>query len=404
LERAVLRNGAVMPRSGSASRGRLRNVALAFPMGLAHQQPMIGGITGYARGRWTLTASPEIGTLSLERLRGWPGDGAIAAVLTATDRAAAAALRIPIITFAGALADPGVPRVTNDNDAVGRLVAAHLVERGFARFGCYGLRGVHYARRRERGFVAALAERGASVDVHRARNTLGARRLWPYDTRDLEAWIRSLRPPVGIFATNDLRARMVVDACVRLGLNVPHEVGVIGCDDDRVTCEFGVPALSSVRCDWAEIGRQLAMGLDRLMSGRRLAAGEGLVAPVGVVGRASTDTLVVDDPAVAAAVRLVRATPSARLSVGDLLRATLVSRRSLELAFRRALDCTPRQFLVGERLRRAKAMLADPARRSLEDIALACGFADARRFRAAFLKAEGVRPSQFRRASRDAIR
>lgn len=47
-------------------------------------------------------------------------------------------------------------------------------------------------------------------------------------------------------ATNDHLARVVVNECQQLGLNVPHEAAVIGSDNDTIVCEFYEPTLSSV--------------------------------------------------------------------------------------------------------------------------------------------------------------
>jgi LacI family transcriptional regulator len=65
-----------------------------------------------------------------------------------------------------------------------------------------------------------------------------------------------------------MRARMLLDVCQRVGRRVPDDVGVIGVDNDLVTCEFSDPPLSSIACDWYRIGSEAASMLDRLMHGK----------------------------------------------------------------------------------------------------------------------------------------
>ncbi|MEC9362630.1 MAG: AraC family transcriptional regulator [Pseudomonadota bacterium] len=67
--------------------------------------------------------------------------------------------------------------------------------------------------------------------------------------------------------------------------------------------------------------------------------------------------------------------------------------------FSRVLGVTPHQYLVRARLRRAAALLADPAR-AVTDIAYDVGFNDVSNFVRSFHRAAGVSPGRFRRAAR----
>lgn len=374
---------------------------MAFPMGLAHLQPLVQGITDYARehGHWAFTTSPETVTLSVQSLKGWQGDGVIAVLVNAADVRAAKDLGLPLVTFSGALRDPGFPRVMVDNAALGRLAAEHLLDCGFQRFGYYGLRNVAYAQDRGAGFVQTLEEQlgPGRCRVHLSPNTFTASHPWQNEMEQLERWLASLQPPVGLFATNDQRARMLIDACQRLGLSVPHDAGVLGVDNDLVVCEFGSPQLSSIACDWYGVGVQSAALLDRMMNGESVGRVNRLVPPVGVVQRRSTDVLVVDHPGVARAVQYVREHLDEPFGIERLLEESRVSRRSLELGFRRSLGCTPYEFVCRARVDRAKHLLARPGRVKLTDVAKACGFTDLRRLRLVFTRCEGVTPAAYRR-------
>lgn len=377
--------------------GFSQHIALAFPIGLAHLQPLVQGITDYARGHcsWVFTSNPETVTMPVQSLRGWRGDGVIAVILTQADVRAARQLDMPVVTFAGALRDPGVPRVMVNNPLVGRLAADHLLACGFPRFGYYGLHSVRYAHDRGDGFLRRLAESGKAASVHLSHNTLGVSHPWKDEMQKLERWLSTLETPVGILAANDMRARMLIDACQRLGRRVPDEVGVVGVDNDLVTCEFSDPPLSSIAVDWYRIGTEAASALDRLLKGETVDR-EKLIDPIGVIKRRSSDVLIVDHPGVATAIQYVHDHIAESFGVEKLIEEAMTSRRSLELGFKRALGCTPHDFLCRERVAKAKELLARPEKMKLAAIASSCGFSDARRLRIVFERCEGMTPAQYR--------
>jgi transcriptional regulator GlxA family with amidase domain len=113
-----------------------------------------------------------------------------------------------------------------------------------------------------------------------------------------------------------------------------------------------------------------------------------------------TDTSIIDSVCVARAVAYVRHHLSEVFGVEAVLQAAGVPRRSLELAFRAALGCTPYQFITRARLARAKELLASEPPQKLSEIARACGFADLRRFRLVFRRELGVSPAEHRAARR----
>lgn len=385
-----------MKRSTSGSSS---HIALAFPVGLAHMQPLVKGIIDYARAHcsWIFTTNPETVTLPIQSLRGWRGNGVITTILTPADVRAAQQLDMPVVTFAGALRDPGVPRVMVHNPLVGQLAAEHLLACGFPRFGYYGLHNVRYSHDRGEGFLHRLNEAGRAASVHLSRNTLGVSHPWKDEMQKLEHWLTTLEGPVGVFAANDMRARMLLDACQRIGRRVPDDVGVIGCDNDLVTCEFSDPQLSSIACDWYRIGTEAAATLDAMLKGQPVVK-DKLIDPVGVVKRRSSDVLIVDHPGVALAIQYVHDHLSQVFGIEQLIQEAMTSRRSLELGFKRSLGCTPHDFLCRERVAKAKELLARPEKLKLSVIAAQCGFTDARRLRIVFERYEGMTPAQYRRS------
>jgi LacI family transcriptional regulator len=149
--------------------GTTKHVAVAFRGGNAHLARLLGGITDYARrrGQWQLTFSPESLMIPMKNLRGWPGDGVIALLHNEAEARAARSLRLPVVNLSGALASTGLPRVGVDYRQVGRLAAEHLLERGFRRFGFYGLGDRWHSSERRIGFVDRLREEGSAARCSR---------------------------------------------------------------------------------------------------------------------------------------------------------------------------------------------------------------------------------------------
>ena len=391
---AIIRNNfalftnTLMPR-------KARQIALAFPIGTPYLEGVVRGVMEHARrrGPWHFAFSPDAGSVPIQSLRDWGGDGVISWLTSKRDIRTAAGLKQPVINLSAQLKDTGLPTVTPDHHAAGRLAGEHLIDRRFRRFGFYGLRDTHYSDLRLEGFRRTA---GSDVSICLADNTVSAREPWRWDRRQLERWLKSLKPPVGILAAHDYRARAVLVAAERVGLRVPEDVAVVGVNNDAVTCEFCKPSLSSVAVDAVEVGRRAAQLLDRLMRGRPAPAQPVLVSPAGLIERASTRTVAVDDPRVGAAAQYLFDNAHQRIGVEDAAAHAGVSRRLLEMRFREMLDCTPHEHLTRRRIELVKAALEDPKRPKLIEVAHRSGFADTRRLKAVFTQHVGRTPRQYR--------
>ncbi|MBN1910059.1 MAG: DNA-binding transcriptional regulator [Pirellulales bacterium] len=377
------------------------HVALMFPPRITHFERSTEGIADFARqhGGWALLTRPDT-SASLASLEGWNGDGVIALIDTEAEAQAARRLKVPVVNLSGALRESGIPRVTVDNEAVGRLAAEHLLDCGYRRFAFYGTENLWYVEQRCEGFSRRVEEAGLPcVTFFAAGNPTGAQ-MWHHGQDELERWLAALETPIGVTACTDHRARMVSEACARLGLKIPGDVGILGVDNDELVCEFCISPLSSVSRSNHHVGFQAAALLARLMENGIRHAPDVLIPPDGVVQRQSTDIVAVDDPNVAAAVRFIRENLHKPFGVKLITAQLTVSRRSLEQGFRAQLGCTPYAYLCRQRIDRAKQMLGCPTRPKISQIARACGFNNPLQFRRAFARATGITPQAYRRSTR----
>lgn len=382
---------------------RRKQVALVLPVTVSWLAVLADGVTKYARkhGDWDFTTSPptlaesaEV-ALTCHSLKGWPGDGAIVVINDRAEARVARRLPIPVVCINGNLQHCGVPRVMTDQYATGQMAAEHLLQRGLPQLAYYGLSELGYSHERQRGFVDRATKAGVPCSIFNMPANTDPRAPWHKRRNPLTQWLKTLDLPVGILAVHDYRARVLIDECVRLGLEVPHDVAVLGIDNDLTACEFCQPTLSSVsRATW-KIGYEAARLLHQLMNGQSSPPDDRLVPPEGVVSRRSTDTIAVTDPHVSVAVHFMRDHIGEVFGIERVMDQVAASRRTLHEQFQRLLGCPPYEYLCRLRVDRAKQLLSVPQRVKMRKIAIACGFSSAARMRLVFRRVTGSTPLEY---------
>jgi LacI family transcriptional regulator len=376
-----------------------KTIALILPIRVPHIDRTLQGLRDYARRRtrWVFAANLEFPT-GVRSLRGWAVDGALVFLSTPAEEDVLLNRELPAVNLSGALRAPRIPRVMIDNAAVGRLAAEHLLACGFSRFGYYGLRGVWYAEERKRGFVERLRREGLGGAVY---DEIPRREgSWVSDPDRLERWLAALPKPAGLFACTDQRALAALEACRRLRIDVPRRLGLIGVDNDELTCETCRPTLSSISRNAYQIGVEAGRLLDRLLRGDRPPAMDILIEPGEVVRRESTDVFAAPHPVLRRAVAFVRAHVGEPFGVEALLKQAGVSRRTLETLFRRHMRCAPYRFILRMRAERARELLRDAEPSSIKRIAAACGLTSGRHLNRVLRQVAGVTPRQVRESAR----
>jgi len=205
--------------------------------------------------------------------------------------------------------------------------------------------------------------------------------------------IRSMPKPCGIFAVTDLIGVAAVAAARKAGAEIPEDVAVVSVDDDPEICENCNPTLTSVRPDFYRLG---------FSAGRMLAkfSKDGIpenvnVSPLGVVRRASTQSMRKYDRKVALAMEQIRLKACEGISPGDVARTFGISRRMVELRFKAATGKTIGEAILERKLAVACDYLAD-GKSSVSAIANFCGWEGDIAFRKAFKSRFGISPLKWR--------
>ena len=388
-------------------------VAVILDAARPYDRLIIGGVAQYVKEhtRWSLYVE-EDPLQKLPDLRHWHGQGIIA---NFDDRRVANAIRglsIPIVGVGGGYGwyEPAsqIPYIYTDNAAIGRLGAEHLLSCGFEQLAFYGYPRTTtsgWSEERAAAFEAACAAVGRPCHVFTGRH--GTARRWEELQRDLGAWVSRLPKPLGLMACNDVRARHVLEACRSLGLRVPHDVAVLGVDNDEMICELTDPPLSSIDQSSRRIGYEAAAMLDRLMQGgvppQRTQAGAPIaptvIPPIGVIARASTDTMATTDEAVLKALETLRANPWRKPDIAGIADSVCVSRSTLENRFRAAVGRSIHEEFVRLRLAGVRRLIADTDL-PLKSIAIRSGFPSVQYMTTFLHRHTGLTPARLRAVER----
>ena len=375
-----------------------RRIELFIRRQVAHGQDLIQGITQYARPakNWIFgIQSPDFAVIR-KTLTSRP-NGVIAQVGREELHRLLENSGIPYVDLAQTLPDDSIMRVCVDHEAIGKMAAEYFIQNRFREFGFVGEANHRFSLLRESGYVQTLRDRGYECHILR-RNILQifqpSLAIAETDTR-LAKWLMRLPLPIALFAVTDFRGMKVLEMCRKLGLKVPAEVAVLGVDNDALFCNLEHPPLSSIAQPSHEMGYQAAKMLDALMAGETVKRRQIALPPLRVVVRQSSDITAVNDKLVADALAFIRAHAGEPITVKDVCREVLVSRRLLEMRFQKELNCTPLEEIRRTRIARAKQLLTDTDR-PMSEIAKNSGFQSSARFSVVFHQYTGITPIAYR--------
>lgn len=378
-------------------------IGLMLTHNFAYYRGVLSGIRKFAETRpeWLFRL---FGLEHLKALRRLRPAAVIASVNSVSLAKSLSSWRRPIVNVSAVF--PGLPfaRVGVDNSEIGRLAAAHFLERGLRHFGFVGPAGFLFSTEREAAFRLALNAAGHALICyhgHKSRPSDPLGRCWDLD-RGIHRWLRALPKPVGVFVPNDLWGVHVTEACRQIDLRVPEQVALLGVDNDGLFCELSRPPLSSIQVPAEQIGMEAALLLEAILKGHRKKVTTVLLPPVGVTSRRSSETLVTDDHEVVEAVRFIRENTHLPLRVPDVLKQVPVARRSLERRVRAVLGRGLGEEIRRGHMERAKRLLVETDL-PIKLVAEQAGFSDFRHMAVTFRQELGLSPSAVRRQLRGPV-
>jgi LacI family transcriptional regulator len=382
-----------------------RHVALIYDAKHPYDINVMAGVAAYLQksgSPWNIYLEQRaLSQQHLPELRTWRGDGILADLDDPHVASQVLTSRIPAVAWGSGFGwyDPasGIPYFDSDNRAVARLVADHLLERGFRRFAFYGFcksRITEFSLQRGEAFGECVRAAGCRLWMN--TGPYEGLRNWEMLQLRLRSWLESLPKPIGLMAANDKAAHRILEACRASNIRVPEDVAVVGVDNDEMLCQLSNPPLSSVEQGARRIGFRAAELLDRLMSGRRQGPRKYVIPPEGIVVRRSSDVIAVADGNIAAALAFIQARAGDGIKVQDVAQAMPLSRSQLDRRFRSVVGRTIHDEIRRVRLDQARRFLLETSL-PLKQIARRCGYRTVQHLTEVFSEVVGVAPGQYRR-------
>lgn len=383
-------------------------IAVLVEWSRAYGRGVLGGIADYVQthNRWKVFHTERRLCDGVPPwFAGWRGDGIIARIEDPDLLDQVRRKRLPTVElFRCGVPGDGFATVRTDEEAVARMAADHLIDRGLRQFAYCGLPGVSGSEARGQLFAQVLFERGFFLWEYPCR--MGTDRfLSVSEDRELLCddavahWIAHLPKPIGLLACNDVRARQILMACDDRNIMVPEEVAVMGVDNDEIVCKLCRPSLSTIELDPHRVGYEAAALLDTWMANSRKTPPPRMIAPKGVVIRQSTDVIAVSDTDVASAVKFIREHACDGINVSTVLDHVPVSRSTLERRFHRILNRSPKDEIDRVQLAQVKRLLAQTDY-PLSKIASLAGFRYTEGMCHLFRNTFGQTPGEYRHTQR----
>jgi LacI family transcriptional regulator len=365
---------------------------------------VFGGIREYAERHpdWQLIVDEWVDhSLPSRRGRSIPYDGVIGR-LTPLAAERARRLDLPAVNIWLSSPAKGLPGVFPDLAASGKLVAEHLLNRGFRYLAAL-------LQNDDKGTALQAASMQAFAEEAGFDGWLGTVSLdepnthdqWRHGLETINRWMDSWKMPLGLLARDPGWARAIVEMAKTRGWNVPEQIAIVCTHNDEIHCEYPEPGMTAVEFAEQQQGYDAASMLDGLIEAKRHGVSPFadpqtvFLPPVGLVARHSTDFFAVSDPFVGQALRYIAAHLHKPLGVPQVARVMGVARRTLDAWFEKSLGLTVADEINRLRIERVKRELmasSDP----IEAIARRTGFASVRTLRHQFQQTVGMSPTVFR--------
>jgi LacI family transcriptional regulator len=287
-----------------------------------------------------------------------------------------------------------IPNITGDYIGTGRMAADLYLHKGFRNFAYFGYKNVCWSDERCTGFRQRIEEAGLGDNFY-LYDKQEIDNLWYYEAAPLEKWLRSLPKPVAVMACDDNQGNALIEACNSAGVKIPSEISVIGVDNDEVVCTLSNPTLSSISVDIEQGGFETARMTVRMLQDPFYKGSDITLRPKRIVHRVSTSAYATTDKEVLTALQFIRQNLGKKISVEDVLEQVPLSRRILEVRFKKVIGYSIYQYISQQRISRFAELLLE-TNDSIQEIAYKLGEDDAKAICRRFKELKGCTPSEWR--------
>lgn len=279
--------------------------------------------------------------------------------------------------------------LTGDYDSTGKMAAQYFRKKRYVDYAFFGLKDIVWSEERCKGYKEEVLK-------HHGRFHAYMEDAGGDDSEKILEWLAALPKPVALFCCDDAHAQFITEACKFVGIRVPEDIAILGVDDDELLCGISDPPISSIEMNVEQGGYMTCKLLhQQILSGTKDLFNVW-IEPLGIKERASTSIFNVNDPHVLKMIRYIDENYSLDIQMDEILKVVPLSRRSIEMRFKKATGYTIYQYLLNVRIEHF-AYLIITTDRSYVDIAYDVGFRDLLNVSRTFRKFKGCTPLEYRK-------
>ena len=282
----------------------------------------------------------------------------------------------------------GVVFLHHDSSAIGTAAAQHLLSSGVLKSFAFLAppQDSAWSSQREAAFAKVLSKCGYPYTRLTAT---------PEHAEAVKA-LRSLPKPIGLFAASDRIALLAMALGRESGLHVPHDLAILGVDNDESICESTTPSLSSIATMPETLGYAAAQLLDQLMARPSWPTRDvTLKCKLNVTIRGSTPGSTPHGPLVEKASSYIDAHATEGIGPNDVAKHLGISRRLLDLRFAQVRNSTVLSAIQDAKLENVQRQLLN-ATATIEEITRECGYGSTNHLKKVFKNRFGMSMRQWR--------
>jgi LacI family transcriptional regulator len=208
-------------------------------------------------------------------------------------------------------------------------------------------------------------------------------------------WVDERPKPLGILRGSDNLSARVIEMCMAANLDVPGDIAVLSYGNNEHICNNTSVKLSSIDPGVYNQGRKAIEMLYLYHQNKVRLSSRYLIPPLGVVERASTRVVQVEDPFVQKAITFILREFRTPIGVEDIARHVASSRRKLERDFKKHLQKSVGEFLKEKRMEEA-CLLLRTTERSIDEISRMVGLGPGETLHRNFKRSFKITPGAYR--------
>ena len=304
-----------------------------------------------------------------------------------------AGLDIPIVLQNTRSRSSIYSNLTGDYILTGQMAARYFRKKFYTSYAFFGIKDVIWSTEKGRGFrEEVLKEKATYSQFEEEARTV-------YDRRKLADWLKSLPTGTALFCCDDAHALTITETCMMTGIRVPDDIAVLGVDDDDLICEISDPTISSIQLEVERGGYETCKLLHKQILEKKRQPFNVFISPSEIKERGSTQANNISDMQVRNIVKYIDENYRHDITMEDIFQLVPLSRRSVEIRFKKATGMTIYQYLLNLRIEHFSYLLITSDKPYI-DLAYEVGFRDIANVSRTFRKYKGCSPLEYRRKHR----